>query len=45
MSPLYLAGDFNARIKDFQDYIYQDDVSFIIYDNAAYPANDFSFPC
>ena len=39
---LFLAGDFNARMKDFQDFISHDDVSFVIGENSNYPADDFS---
>ena len=39
---LFLAGDFNSRIKCFTDYVPGDDVNFIFGDNTAYPAHDFN---
>ena len=39
---LFLVGDLNSRIKDFLDYVPDDDVSFIFGDNIAYPNDEFS---
>ena len=39
---LFLAGDLNARIKQFMDYVPGDDLNFIFGDNLAYPADDFN---
>ena len=40
-SKLFLAGDFNSRIKNFADYIADDDVSYIFNSNVDYPSDQF----
>ena len=39
---LFLAGDFNARIKDFLDYIPSDDLEYVFGNDADYPAYEFN---
>ena len=39
-----LAGDLNARTKDFLDYIVEDDVDYIFGENNRYPADSFCLP-
>ena len=41
---IFLAGDLNARIKDFQDFIHQDDLTHNFDDNIPYPSDYFSIP-
>ena len=41
---LVLAGDLNARTKDFLDYIVEDDVDYIFGENNRYPADSFCLP-
>lgn len=39
---LLIAGDLNARTKDFIDYIVEDDAVYIFGEHTAYPADEFS---
>lgn len=39
-----LAGDFNARISDLQDYILHDDIGFIYDRSSDYPGDTFCIP-
>lgn len=41
---LFLAGDLNSRIKDFPDYVFDDDIDFIFGDNVLYPNDSFNLP-
>ena len=41
---LLLAGDFNARTKDYMDSIVDDDAYYIFGKHTAYPADDFAIP-
>ena len=40
---LVLAGDLNARTKDFLDYIIDDDVDYIFGENNRYPSDYFAY--
>ena len=39
-----LAGDFNARTKNLDDYIPSDDIDYIFQCNTAYPCDSFCMP-
>ena len=39
-----MAGDFNARTKDYKDLIVEDDIDPIFGENIAYPVDEFSLP-
>ena len=41
---LFLSGDLNSRIKDFKDYIPDDDISFIFGNDVDYPSDNFMIP-
>ena len=41
---LFIAGDLNARVKDFIDYIPDDDISHIFRDDIQYPSDYFRQP-
>ena len=41
---LLLAGDFNARTKDYTDFIVDDDADYIFGEHTAYPADNFAIP-
>ena len=41
---LFLCGDFNARVKDFQDFIDHDNLKHIFDDHIQYPSDYFSLP-
>ena len=41
---LLLAGDFNARTKDYTDFIVDDDADYIFGEHTAYPADNFALP-
>ena len=41
---LLLAGDFNARTKDYMDFIVEDEADYIFGQNTAYPADEFYIP-
>ena len=41
---ILLAGDLNARVRDFCDFIPEDTLDYIFGENIAYPADNFSIP-
>ena len=41
---LFLSGDLNSRIKDFKDFIPDDDISFIFGNDVDYPSDNFTIP-
>ena len=41
---ILIAGDLNARTKDFLDFIEEDEIDFIFGENNAYPSDGFSLP-
>ena len=41
---LFLAGDFNSRVKDFLDYIPSDNLNYVFGDDIDYPSDDFCVP-
>ena len=41
---LLLAGDFNARTKDYMGFIVEDEADYIFGQNTAYPADEFYIP-
>ena len=41
---LILPGYFNARTKDFMDFIVEDDADYIFGEQTTYPADEFSIP-
>ena len=43
-SDILIAGDLNARTKDFLDFIEEDEIDFIFGENNAYPSDRFSLP-
>ena len=38
----FLAGDLNSRIKDFADYVIDDDIDFVFGENVPYPKDGFN---
>ena len=44
IAELLLAGDFNARTKDYTDFIVDDDADYIFGEHTAYPADRFAIP-
>ena len=43
-SNLFLTGDLNSRIKDFNDFILNDEVNYVFGDDIPYPSDDFDMP-
>ena len=41
---MLLAGDFNARTKDYKNFIVEDNIDFIFGEKTAYPSDEFSLP-